>query len=81
MNKLGERLKEKCVSQGQLATKLGISSSLLTRYIKGDRDIPLQRAKKIADFLGYSIEDIFFVKDNHNNSKEIINNNNNISVL
>lgn len=79
MNKLGERLKEKCINQSKLASKLSISNALLSRYIKGDRDIPLQRAKKIADFLGYSIEDIFFVKDNLNNNNKVINNNNNES--
>jgi transcriptional regulator with XRE-family HTH domain len=75
MNKLRERLEEKCVSQSKLASKLSISKALLSRYIKGDRDIPLKRAKKIADFLGYSIEDIFFVKDNLNNNNESNNNN------
>ena len=77
MNKLRERLEEKCVSQSKLASKLSISKALQSRYIKGDRDIPLKRAKIIADFLGYSIDDIFFAKDNLiNNNENIINNNN-----
>jgi transcriptional regulator with XRE-family HTH domain len=65
---LDEKLKEKCIKKSLLAQKLGISKSLLSRYIKGDRNIPLQRAKLIADFLDMRIEDIFFAKDNLNNN-------------
>ena len=79
MNKLGERLKEKCVKQSLLAEKLSISNTLLSMYVKDKRDLPLKRAKKIADFLGYSIEDIFFVKDNLNNNNENNKHNNNTS--
>ncbi|MCK8825364.1 helix-turn-helix transcriptional regulator [Fuchsiella alkaliacetigena] len=59
-NKLSELRENKDLTQEQLAEKLDISASAIGMYEIGKRFPKLQTAKKIADFFGVSIEEVFF---------------------
>lgn len=68
MDNLKQKIDEKGIKNSFIAKKLNISPALLSRYIKGDRKITLERARIIADILNTTIEDIFFNNDNLNNN-------------
>lgn len=70
MNNLKQIINEKGIKNSFIAKKLNISPALLSRYIKGDRRITLERARIIADLLNTTIEDIFFNNDNLNNNNK-----------
>lgn len=43
----------------QLADVVGLERKSITRYRKGDSDIPLCIAKQITDFFGVSLDSLF----------------------
>jgi len=58
MSKLKIILKQKRITQVQLAEKTGFNKNYLNRYIGGYHDITLKKAKKIADALDVKIDDL-----------------------
>ena len=58
MSKLKEILKERGVTQKELAKQTGISYSLINDFAVGRVDITLKKAKKIADELGIKTDDL-----------------------
>jgi plasmid maintenance system antidote protein VapI len=50
-------LKEEGPTCEQLAAKLGVSLSAFTRYLKGDRAIPLWAAVKVEQLLKIPVEE------------------------
>lgn len=57
-NKMKELRGER--SQAAIAKKLNITGQMLGAIENGNRTPSLELAKKIADFYGFSIEEIFF---------------------
>jgi DNA-binding XRE family transcriptional regulator len=47
------------MSQVDLAIKLGISPSMIVKYISGEKKMSLLRAAEIAKILGCRIEDLY----------------------
>ena len=66
MIKLGKLIEDKGLKKSYIARKVGISPGLLSKYLSGERKPKLDTAKKLADILECSIEDIFFEKININ---------------
>ena len=66
MIKLGKLIEDKGLKKSYIARKIGISPGLLSKYLSGERKPKLDTAKKLADILECSIEDIFFEKININ---------------
>ena len=66
MIKLGKLIEDKGLKKSYIARKVGISPGLLSKYLSGERKPKLDTAKKLADILECSIEDIFFDKININ---------------
>ena len=66
MIKLGKLIEDKGLKKSYIAHKIGISPGLLSKYLSGERKPKLDTAKKLADILECSIEDIFFEKININ---------------
>jgi len=64
--KLGKLIEDKGLKKSYIARKIGISPGLLSKYLSGERKPKLDTAKKLADILECSIEDIFFEKININ---------------
>lgn len=65
MGKRRERLiqlREKA-PRPKIARKLGITPQMLGAIERGDRTPSLGLAKKIADFYGVTVEDIFFTNE------------------
>ncbi|MHB1443076.1 MAG: helix-turn-helix transcriptional regulator [Candidatus Humimicrobiaceae bacterium] len=54
------------LKQSYIASKLGISENTLSCYISGRRNPKVYTAKKLADILNCSVEDIFLQKININ---------------
>lgn len=65
MLKLSELRKSRGLTQKQLAKMLNMSESSIAMYETGDRIPSLFRAKKIANFFGVKVDEIFFGKENH----------------
>jgi transcriptional regulator with XRE-family HTH domain len=65
MKKLAELRKSKDLTQEELAEELGISASSIAMYETGNRRPPLNKAKKIADYFGVGIEELFFDDNTH----------------
>lgn len=61
-------------SRQEIAKKIGITPQMLGMLERGDRTPSLLLAKKIADFYGKSIDEIFFDDNRHNSFhyKEVI---------
>ena len=66
MIKLGKLIEDKGLKKSYIARKIGISPGLLSKCLSGERKPKLDTAKKLADILKCSIEDIFFDKININ---------------
>ena len=66
MIKLGKLIEDKGLKKSYIARKIGISPGLLSKYLSGERKPKLDTAKKLADILECSIEEIFFDKININ---------------
>ena len=49
------------ISQFTIAKELGIDRSSISRWEKGNIDVPLEAALTIADFLHFNYADIFFI--------------------
>jgi len=64
--KLEKIIEDKGLKKSYVARKIGISPGLLSKYLSGERKPKLDTAKKLADILECSIEDIFFEKININ---------------
>lgn len=68
MNKLKEIRTQKKYRQIDLAREIGVTRQAYGCYERGTAKPPLDKAKKLADIFGYSIEDIFFTKTSELNS-------------
>jgi len=66
LTKLNKIILEKGLKKAFIAHKIGISPGLLSKYISGERKPKLNTAKKLADLLECSMEEIFFEKININ---------------
>ena len=62
MNKLREYRTEGNYRQRDLAEKIGVTRQAFSCYELGIAKPPLDKAKKLADIFGVTIEDIFFSK-------------------
>ena len=51
------------ISQGELATAVGVSRQTIISIEKGRYDPSLELAFRLANYFGMSIEDIFHFKD------------------
>lgn len=60
MNTLRLLRERENLSQVEIAEKLNISPQRYYLYEKGKRKLPVKIAKKIADYYGVTLEDIFF---------------------
>ena len=62
-----ERLKElrqdKNISQVELAKKIGVGKSIISKWEKGECDITLSKAKVLATFFGVSIDYLAGLED------------------
>ena len=62
-----ERLKElrqdKNISQVELAKKIGVGKSIISKWEKGECDITLSKAKVLAIFFGVSIDYLAGLED------------------
>ncbi|MEL7567532.1 MAG: helix-turn-helix domain-containing protein [Dehalobacterium sp.] len=58
------------LTQEKVASQLNISRSFYNMIETGDRDPRLQLAKKIADFFGVKMEEIFFNEDDSNTNRK-----------
>ena len=68
MNRLREYRTEGKYRQKDLAKKIGVTRQAYGFYESGMAKPPLDKAKKLADIFGVSIEDIFFSKTDKLNS-------------
>ena len=68
MNRLREYRTEGNYRQKDLAKKIGVTRQAYGFYESGMAKPPLDKAKKLADIFGVSIEDIFFSKADELNS-------------
>nr|DAN91232.1 MAG TPA: Helix-turn-helix XRE-family like protein [Bacteriophage sp.] len=68
MNKLKEFREEKKLTQTELAAKSGISQRYIAFIESGDRTPSLNSALRIAEVLGRSVEEIFFLPNKCTNS-------------
>ena len=68
MNRLREYRTEGNYRQKDLAKKIGVTRQAYGFYESGMAKPPLDKAKKLADIIGVSIEDIFFSKTDELNS-------------
>ena len=68
MNRLREYRTEGNYRQKDLAKKIGVTRQAYGFYESGMAKRPLDKAKKLADIFGVSIEDIFFSKTDELNS-------------
>jgi len=67
-NQLNKLIEKKLIKKSLLARELGISNTSLSRYISGERKPRLTIAKKLADILECSVEELFFNQNNINNN-------------
>lgn len=68
MNRLREYRTEGNYRQKDLAKKIGVTRQAYGFYESGMAKPPLDKAKKLADIFGVTIEDIFFSKTDELNS-------------
>ena len=68
MNRLREYRTEGNYRQKDLAKKIGVTRQAYGFYESGMAKPPLDKAKRLADIFGVSIEDIFFSKTDELNS-------------
>ncbi|MDY5779763.1 MAG: helix-turn-helix transcriptional regulator [Succinivibrionaceae bacterium] len=68
-DKLQKVLKDKSISQKELATNIGITESAMSKYISGDRIPKMDILKKIAIFLDVSIDYLVGLEDADENNK------------
>ena len=73
INKVSELRKEKNITQGQLATELGVSRQTIISLEDNKSNISLYFAMKISKFFNKPIEQIFIEKDmiNYFNNKAL----------
>ena len=76
MNRLGDIIKEKGLKKGFIASRIGVSTPTLQRYIEGTNYPGADIANKLSRLLGYSIEDIFFAS----NTIPVVNDKSSIDV-
>ena len=65
MNRLKELRKENNFKQTDLAEKIGVTRQVVSNYELGTVKPSLDKAKKLADIFGCSLEDIFFANKGH----------------
>lgn len=56
--KLKKKLEEKNVKQVDIARLIGVSEVLVSKYVNGQATPTVPSVKKIADYLGCTIDDI-----------------------
>jgi len=54
------------MSQAELSKEVGLKQSTISQYENGSRKPPIEKAKKIADALGISLDDFFCSLTFHN---------------
>jgi len=54
-------IKDKGISQAQLARMSDISQSAVNRYLNGENEIPASKAQKMADALAVSVDELLGV--------------------
>jgi len=59
MNPLKKILKEKKIKKGELAKEIGISASMLSRILKGQRRLGIDKAIKVSKTTGIPLEEFF----------------------
>ena len=59
LNRIREAREQANMKQKELAERIGTSSTNLSRYENGKRDIPIQMAIDIAKALHMSVESLF----------------------
>ena len=59
MNTLAALRKSKGINQSEVAEYIGVSISAYSQYENSQRNIPEDKAKKIAEFFGVEISEIF----------------------
>lgn len=52
-------LRKADMTQNELARRIGVSESMISKYIAGEKVMSLVRAKHISDIVGCSIEDLY----------------------
>lgn len=62
---LKEAREEKQLTQEEAAKKLGISVSMLSKLETGYRGASMKTMKKVSEFYGKSVDDLFFAVSNH----------------
>lgn len=66
MNNIEKYRVEKGVTQEKMAADLNVSQAAVAQWESGKRNPPLKKAKQISDYLGKSIDKIFFNIDYNN---------------
>lgn len=61
-NNLQKILDSKGIKKSWLARKLKVSNQSVTNWVKGYNYPDIEKAKKLSEVLGKSIEEIFFTK-------------------
>lgn len=64
-NRLKELRTQRNFKQTDLAEKIGVTRQVVSYYELGTVKPSLDKAKKLADIFGCSIEDIFFANKGH----------------
>jgi len=59
-NNFKKLIEDRDIKIGAIADKLGFSRPEMSAYVNGKRYPRAERMKKIAEYLGVKIEDIFF---------------------
>ncbi|PWW01171.1 helix-turn-helix protein [Paenibacillus cellulosilyticus] len=57
--RLPEHLNRLKMSQSEFAIRLGVSKSMVSQYMTGEKKFSLLKAKIAADILGIHIEDLY----------------------
>lgn len=65
MSKLRNIVEAKGITQATIACDLNVGQSTVSMWMSGSRTPSLAMAKRLADYLETSVEDIFFNRVNH----------------
>ncbi|HIW77084.1 MULTISPECIES: helix-turn-helix transcriptional regulator [Gordonibacter] len=63
MKTIEEIRKNKGISKVAVARHLGVSRPCYSRYENDPSTMRIETAKKVAEFLGVDVQDIFFISD------------------
>jgi DNA-binding Xre family transcriptional regulator len=57
--KINEMILNNGIKKGYIAKKLGINPVTLSKYISGERRIPLETAVELAEILNCKVDDLY----------------------